>query len=90
MVINITCNAQIIDTSPDGWDDDCIRAAGVVALDEANPNLRVHPGGLGNLVTGLGSAKVGFLAYPMQNFIRNTIGTSVLMNGGLQGSKPAI
>ena len=44
-------------------------------------------GGLGNLVTGLGSAKVGFLAYSMQNFTRNTIGVFVLINGGLRVSK---
>ena len=43
VVSDATNNSQIIDASPDSWDDDCIRAAGVVALDEANPNLRVHP-----------------------------------------------
>ena len=39
-------------------------------------------GGLGNLVTGLGSAKVGFLAYSMQNLTRNTIEVFVLMKDG--------
>ena len=43
LVSDATHNSQMIDTLPDGWDGGCIRADGVVPLDEANPNLGVHP-----------------------------------------------
>ena len=48
------------------------------------------PAPLGNRVKRLGSAKVCFVAFPMQNLVRNTTGTLLLMNGGLPVSKLAI
>ena len=41
-----------------------------------------EPGALGNGLKGLELAKVGLIAHPMQNFLRNMIGTLFLMSGG--------
>ena len=44
-------------------------------------------GALGNGLKWVEWAKVGLIAYPMQNYIRNMIGTLFLMCGGLILSK---
>ena len=45
------------------------------------------PGALGNGLKQLELSKAGLIAHPMQNSVRNMIGTLVLMCGGLIMSK---
>ena len=45
--------------------------------------FQIGAGALGNSLKGLELAKVGLIAHPMQNSVRNMIGTLVLMCGGL-------
>ena len=47
----------------------------------------LKPGALGNGLKVVEWAKVGLIAYPMQNYMRNMIGTLFLMCGGLMMSK---
>ena len=49
--------------------------------------FKESPGALGNGLKQLELSKVGLIAHPMQNSVRNRIGTLVLMCGGLIMSK---
>ena len=52
-----------------------------------NMRFQQHPGALGNGLKWVEWAKVGLIAYPMQNYMRNMIGTLFLMCCGLTISK---
>ena len=56
-------------------------------IKEVISQLKILPGALGNGLKWVEWAKVGLIAYPMQNYMRNMIGTLFLMCGGLMMSK---
>ena len=59
----------------------------LVTIVKNGENFHFLSGALGNGLKQLELSKVGLIAHPMQNSVRNMIGTLVLMCGGLIMSK---
>ena len=65
----------------------CLKSLVSYSVPNSDKRTWVGPGALGNGLKGLELAKVGLIAHPMQNFLRNMIGTLFLMSGGLMVCK---